>query len=291
MGERPDDRRPPLRGEDLFLSLLCTAAGPLLWWSGTTAVVDTPSGGGIQFVERSVASLCVVAGALIAAWWFVAVLGAVLASCGHRWQSARLGRLAHVGRTLSPAFLRRVAASVLGVNVLLAPGAWAADGPGLGLEQSGPPAAPTALSPVAHSVAPHPGWRPRPAAPSVWSTVAPSAAATSGATPATGELASATLDSRVDPSLPTPAWKPETPTPATPGSTRTARPSAEEPTTLSVRHGDCLWDIAAHELGPTATDLEVDRRWRQWYHHNRSLIGAEADLLLPGTVLTAPPFD
>lgn len=259
MGAHPDDRRPRLRGEDLVLTLLCTATGPLLWWFGTTALAGAPSGGGIQLVERSVASLCAGAGAVIAACWIIAVLGAALATCGHRWQSVRLARL---GQSLSPAFLRRVTASVLGVNILLAPGAWAADShdpPGL---RAAPTTVSAAVSAARHPVLPHPGW-----------------------------LDSAHLVSGADPTLPTPAWKPGTPTPPTPGSTRPVRPTAAEATTVSVRQGDCLWDIAAHELGPTATDLEVDRRWRQWYQHNRSLIGAEADLILPGTVLMAPPFD
>lgn len=259
MGARPDDHSPALRGDDLILALLCTAAGPLLWWFGTSALAGAPSGGGIQFVERSVAALCAGTGAIIAACWLVAVLGATLEACGHRWRSARLARL---GRALSPAFLRRLAASALGVNILLVPGAWAAVGPDHGLGHPGPVAAPSVVLAADRSEVPHAGWLP------------PS-----------------TARSAADPGLPTPTWQPETPAPATPGSTRTAQPAAEEATTISVRHGDCLWDIAAHELGPAATDLEVDRRWRQWYQHNRSLIGTEADLLLPGTVLTAPPFD
>jgi nucleoid-associated protein YgaU len=58
---------------------------------------------------------------------------------------------------------------------------------------------------------------------------------------------------------------------------------------VTVRAGDCLWDIAAEELGPYATDLEVDRRWRQWYRLNEPVIGPDADVLVPGTVLQAPP--
>src|SRR5699024_5555624 len=119
------------------------------------------------------------------------------------------------------AFLRRLAASALGVNILLVPGAWAAVGPDHGLGHPGPVAAPSVVLAADRSEVPHPGWLP------------PS-----------------TARSAADPGLPTPTWQPETPAPATPGSTRTAQPSAEEATTISVRHGDCLWDIAAHELGP-----------------------------------------
>ena len=53
--------------------------------------------------------------------------------------------------------------------------------------------------------------------------------------------------------------------------------------------GDCLWDLAAAELGPDATVLEVDARWREWHRHNRSLIGDDPHLLHTGTVLEVPP--
>lgn len=279
MGEPPADRRTPLRVEDLVLSLLCTVAGPLLWWFGNSALAGTPAGGGIQVVERTVATLCAGAGAIISLWWFLAVLGAALAAAGSRWRSAPLAR---IGRRLSPAFLRRVTAAVLGVNILLAPGAWATETVPAGETQAGPAVSSAAAGPALTA---HPGWLPAPRISASTSNPEPARA------PASGSLTSVLQQSPGDLGLPTPTWTPQTPAPGNPGSTRTARPSAAEATTVSVRQGDCLWDIAAQELGPAATDLEIDRRWRQWHEHNRSVIGAEADLLLPGTVLTAPPFD
>lgn len=288
VGTRPADRRPPLRVEDLILSLLCTAAGPLLWWFGTTALAGAPAGGGLQFVERSVASLCAGAGAIIALWWVVAVLGTALAAVGSRWRSVPLAR---IGRGLSPAFLRRVAASVLGVNVLLAPGAWAAEAVPAGFKQPRPSVDLTVPAPSGPSVVPDPGWLPAPGVSGSGPALTTAVQSAEDDASSTGSLAAVRLDAPVDDDLPTPTWTPGTPAPAAPDSTRPARPSAVDASTVSVRHGDCLWDIAAHELGPTATDLEIDRRWRQWHEHNRAIIGAEADLLLPGTVLTAPPFD
>ncbi|HEY4577956.1 MAG TPA: hypothetical protein VIG67_08915, partial [Yaniella sp.] len=65
--------------------------------------------------------------------------------------------------------------------------------------------------------------------------------------------------------------------------------STDEPTVI-IKTGDCLWDIAAHELGTDASPFEIDRRWRQWWDHNRDTIGEDPHTLSPGTVLSAPPF-
>lgn len=88
---------------------------------------------------------------------------------------------------------------------------------------------------------------------------------------------------------PSAAWTPRSPQTPPPGAAPTGRPTAERPT-VTVRSGDCLWDIAARELGPDATPREVDRRWRDWHRENADAIGPDPHLLLPGTVLTAPVF-
>lgn len=88
---------------------------------------------------------------------------------------------------------------------------------------------------------------------------------------------------------PSAAWTPRSPQTPPPGAAPAGRPTAEHPT-VTVRSGDCLWDIAAQELGPDATPREVDRRWRDWYRENEDTIGPDPHTLLPGTVLTAPVF-
>lgn len=55
-----------------------------------------------------------------------------------------------------------------------------------------------------------------------------------------------------------------------------------------VRRGDTLWSIASHQLGPEASAIEISRAWPRWYAANRSLIGPDPHLLLPGTRLTPP---
>ena len=61
------------------------------------------------------------------------------------------------------------------------------------------------------------------------------------------------------------------------------------PQLVVVRPGDSLWAITARELGPYASDARIAHRWPQWYRANRDVIGADPDLILPGTVLQSPP--
>jgi nucleoid-associated protein YgaU len=56
-----------------------------------------------------------------------------------------------------------------------------------------------------------------------------------------------------------------------------------------VHRGDCLWSIVARSLGPTAEDADIARAWPRWYAANRSRIGTDAGLLLPGQRLVPPP--
>lgn len=61
------------------------------------------------------------------------------------------------------------------------------------------------------------------------------------------------------------------------------------PQLVVVRPGDSLWAIAERELGPQASETQIAHRWPQWYRANRDVIGADPDLILPGTVLQSPP--
>lgn len=89
--------------------------------------------------------------------------------------------------------------------------------------------------------------------------------------------------------LPDAGWTPRAPQTAPPGGGAAQRPTTDRPT-VTVRAGDCLWDIAARELGPDATPREIDRRWRDWHRENAAAIGPDPDVIVPGTVLTAPAF-
>ncbi|MGI8880335.1 MAG: LysM peptidoglycan-binding domain-containing protein [Jatrophihabitans sp.] len=73
------------------------------------------------------------------------------------------------------------------------------------------------------------------------------------------------------------------PWPTTPAP---ARPRTR--VSVVVAPGDSLWQIAAHRLGPHASDVDINAEWRRWYAANRARIGANPDLIQPGLRLYAP---
>ena len=68
----------------------------------------------------------------------------------------------------------------------------------------------------------------------------------------------------------------------------TPRISAATHDLVTVRRGDSLWAVAARHLGADATDSQVAREWPRWYAANRSVIGDDPDLLVPGQQLRPP---
>lgn len=164
----------------------------------------------------------------------------------------RVGGLAgRVRDRVAPAAVRRCAGILLGVTIAgsLAPGAAATE---------------TAAAAAVASAAPAPSW-----------TVAPAAALASAAVP--------------EPA-PEPEWTPAPVRPQPPVSLTAQRTEVadEAPAEVVVRRGDTLWDLAAAHLTPEATDSEIAAAWQRWYAENRSVIGADPDLILPGQVLTVP---
>jgi hypothetical protein len=73
------------------------------------------------------------------------------------------------------------------------------------------------------------------------------------------------------------------------GGTRTLSATAEPPAWAVHRvvAGDSLWSIAA-TLHPPVDASEIDRTWRRIYRTNRSAVGSNPHLLLPGTTLRIP---
>lgn len=67
-----------------------------------------------------------------------------------------------------------------------------------------------------------------------------------------------------------------------------APPNRPEPAVIVVGPGDSLWTIAARQLGPFATDVEIAEAWPLWHHENRQVIGDDPDLLQPGQLLRVP---
>ena len=74
--------------------------------------------------------------------------------------------------------------------------------------------------------------------------------------------------------------------PAGPGASPT--PATRTPHTVVVQAGDSLWSMAAALLPAGADDGRVCAYWHRLYRVNRNRIGADPDLILPGTVLEVP---
>jgi nucleoid-associated protein YgaU len=62
---------------------------------------------------------------------------------------------------------------------------------------------------------------------------------------------------------------------------------ADRTSAVTVRPGDCLWDIAAHRLAHP-TSAHVAAAWPRWWLVNRAVIGADPDLVRPGQLLRPP---
>jgi hypothetical protein len=60
------------------------------------------------------------------------------------------------------------------------------------------------------------------------------------------------------------------------------------PAYVDVRPGDSLWRIAQSLLGGGATDVETTLTWHRIQRANADRIGADPDLIHPGTRLTVP---
>ncbi len=58
---------------------------------------------------------------------------------------------------------------------------------------------------------------------------------------------------------------------------------------VTVAPGDSLWLIAAHRLGPTATQAEIAAAWPEWYATNHVVIGPDPNHIEPRQLLSTPP--
>jgi hypothetical protein len=84
---------------------------------------------------------------------------------------------------------------------------------------------------------------------------------------------------------PSPSWSPEKATSAGRSSSGRIGSQVGE---VRVHRGDTLWSIAAHRLGPKATSAEIDAEWHRWFAGNRKVIGADANAIEPGQLLSPP---
>lgn len=66
------------------------------------------------------------------------------------------------------------------------------------------------------------------------------------------------------------------------------RPRHPEAHLVRVRPGDSLWRIARTHLAGRPTDRTITREWHRWYAANRSVIGPDPDVIVPGQRLHPP---
>ncbi len=243
----------------LVLALLLAVTGLILVdrWRSAAGRIQAPT------FEDLLGFVATAAGLVIGAWWIAAFLLAMAAAL---LQQLGNHRCASATAKLSPAFMRRLAGAILGLNLV-----------GIPLAN----ASPAQLEPA-------------------WS-------AANGSAPSSGISAQWTPASGPSPRLPVvpslesdsseidPHWQPRAPAVA-PGllGTRPQR-AAEQSVSPSrgevvVRRGDSLWSIAARQLGPLASDVDIAVHWPKWYAANRHVIGDDPGLIVPGQILQPPPM-
>ncbi|NYD76701.1 LysM peptidoglycan-binding domain-containing protein [Arthrobacter cupressi] len=208
-------------------------------------------------------------GQLIVSWW---LLSLVLAFAAAAFQKSGRTAQARVAGRFSPLFMRRLALAVLGLNLLGAP-----------LAQASTPVVEAAWSASGRSAG----------ISAAWSPISQQAEGTAGA--GVLSLAGKTVDeSAASADLLQPQWQPRAPV-VEPGlvGTKVRRAAQQADTPVSkevvVLRGDTLWSIAAQDLGPLASDVDVARHWPKWYAANKDVIGADPALIVPGQILQAPP--
>jgi nucleoid-associated protein YgaU len=302
--------------------LTCLAVGYVLWrflpsWPSLAGGLAHPH----DWVTRSGsdAAIASLASAVlwVAALWLAVGLAATLLAA----RSPRHHRLlSAISLRCTPAVLRTLVLGSAGASLLLTPvSAWAGE--------VGAPPSPAISTPAwpTDAAAPALGWptdppiTTGPAGPTTAAgpTAPPGASAptgpAAGPTP-TASLAPAPTTSHPDAGRPGRATPPGRATtspvpgigtaPGPTGSTGTTvpppesvpgRPPATLPTTgapiadtVTVSPGDSLWTIAAHRLGPAATDRQIAVAWPYWYRANRAAIGSDPALLHPGEQLVVP---
>lgn len=242
----------------LILGVLLAAAGLILIarWQSAARRHQTP------MFEDLLGFVATAAGLAIVVWWITAFLLAVAAAL---LQQSGRDRSASATAKFSPAFMRRLALAILGLNLV------------------GIPLANAAPAPV------EPAWNP---ANEGTATIGISAQWAPGPGPAAQQFTPPSIESGA--SEIEPHWQPRAPAtePGLLGSRpqRAAEQSASPgQAAVVVSRGDSLWSIAARQLGPMASDVDIALHWPKWYAANRDVIGDDPGLLVPGQILQPPP--
>jgi hypothetical protein len=242
----------------LVLALLLAVVGLILVdrWHSAAGRLQEPT------FEDLLGVIATAAGLGIGAWWIATFLLAIAAAL---LRQAGKDRCASATAKLSPAFMRRLAVAILGLNL-----------GGIPLANASPAQLEPAWSPAngaASSSDISVQWTPA-TSPSPHLPVMPSL-----------EPGSSEID---------PHWQPRAFV-AEPGLLGTGpRRAPEQPASpnqgeVVVKRGDSLWSIAARQLGPMASDVDVALHWPKWYAANKHVIGNDPGFLVPGQTLQPPP--
>jgi hypothetical protein len=218
--------------------------------------------------EHLLGAAAAAAGAALVGWWFLGLFFACATTLLERKGKTRAASLT---ANFSPALMQRLVLGVLSINLVAGPAATAHTG------LSGPE-----WTPTQDQVA---------SAPATASASPPGAEGT-GSDPAPVSLEDGSPNLKVPASETHPGWQPSAP-PSDPGllaapAARTASGATDNAAAVTVLAGDTLWDVAAQAMGPEASDVEIATQWPRWYEANRSVIGHNPDVLLPGQILQPP---
>src|SRR5690625_3944913 len=247
------------------VSSLAAAASFALGWGllRSVAVRGTP-GPSTELLSRITADLILITGAVVAAWYFLTALGAIIAGALHLLGAAPRQLERFLGRFGAPV-LRKVATWTTVSTIALGSPALAAASP----------QPPGSDSPAVSSISEESDTRNASALVDLAWGAAP--ADTRGAATPPDEPAGGTPERAGS-------------SPSTSDSAATA-PADESPHEHVVTEGDTLWAIAEADLrrsAPTVSTEEIAAHWPRWYAANESAIGADPHLILPGMILHAP---
>ena len=276
-------------GSDLAIALALFVLGVLLLAAGAGLAgqwEDAAARNGTVSVDSLLGIASALAGTALLGWWLLSLLAAGVVVL---LENRGIFRGAAAARKLSPAFMQRLV--IAAVSVQLVSGAAAnasteAPGPQWAPTQQYAASAPAAQGGTANAAEP-------PKAGGTVSSAVPGPAAPAATAAATSRGLQETPPASVGIQ---PGWRPSA-QPVAPGllATAPARPEAfmddsgrRRTGTVAVLSGDTLWDIVANHLGPDASDVEIALEWPRWYDANRTLIGPDPDVLLPGQVLQPP---
>lgn len=225
--------------------------------------------------DLAVALTAALAGAVLATWWFT---GLLMMACTAVARALRWHRVERCATRLTPKLMARTVGAVLGIQ-LVAVSTAHADEPidpfwprsDSGISQAEPQQPNAHGAPEAHSATPPPETgapdRTDPALEPAPAEIQPSPAAPALPDVAPGQSSAAVASPKVCEQPPAPTRVVES--------------------TVTVIHGDTLWDLTAQFLEPHATAAQIAAQTATWLEHNDLQNGG--NLIRPGDRLRVPP--